>query len=420
MTTKEKFSGYIVAVAAFLIMFMHQGAIGSIGVFLPHIASGNNLELGSVSLLVSYATISAAVVGIVIAPTLMKKITPKWLLFICSFVIPAHYILFSFGSQLWHYYLGGVIAGICMALGTTAAVTNIIGQWFITKRAAVLGLVIGGAGFGTAVFQAVGGALISAFDFRLAYQIMAIVICVVGVLANLFFIRTPDKVGQKALGWDTVDAGAGTSGGATAGVTLSETLRSPAFYLIFVGIVVGSMAWVGFKTYLASMLGNYGYSTVAASNYSTFMNAFAALMVMAGGMLAQKMGNKVYVTFLYVACIVGCVLIYVGGPSIGTVLLILAILFAACSNCSISSLPGTICTEAFGYKEYGRIVIYLMSASYLGQALPSFVVKGFLAAGWAWHNIYLFFGGCALVALVLCLLGWQMAPFRKMKKEMQQ
>ena len=415
MEKNTKFSGYKIAVACFVIMFVHMGALGCMGVFMPHIASNNGLEIGRLSLMVSLATGAAAVASIVLAAPLMKLLTPKWLIFVISFFIAGHFIGFSFSRTYAQNYICGTIGGVCIALGTTGAISNILGEWFIEKRAAVIGIVVGGASFGTAVFQAIGGVLIDSIGYRTTYQIMAAFVFVIAIVVNLCFVRTPKQLGQKPLGWREDSTGQ-ASEAVTGGVTLSQAVRSPAFYLIFVGVVFGGVAWTGFKTFMTTMLLQYGYSTIVSANYSAFMNAMAAVMIIAGGFLAQKMGNVAYMVFLYATCFVGCLIIFLTGSSISTILLCVAIILGASSTCSVSALPPTICTEAFGNKDYGRIIVFVLAAGYAGQALSSIIANGLLGKGWTWNMIYMAFGVCAVAALVFYLIGRSIAPYRRTMK----
>ncbi|MDR1486556.1 MAG: MFS transporter [Deltaproteobacteria bacterium] len=421
MSEVKKFRGNIVAGACFFIMFMHLGAIGSIGVFLSPIAEGNGWKVGDVAILITWATATAAIVGFVAAAPIIKALTPKWSLFVSTILCAGHYYWLSVGTHLIEYYLAAAIAGLVIALGTSAAVGNIIGQWFIAKRASMIGLVFGGAAFGTAVWQSVGGILIKTYGYRSTYAIMGTVLLIVALLANLLFITTPDKVGQKALGADQAADKAAAPGkpaqsAVVEGLTLKESLRTTSFYLLFIGVLLVAGAWTGCKSYLAPILrGEYGMDYNMSSQYTSIMNLVAAATVIIGGFIAQKLGNKVYLCFLVGLMSIGAIVILMNPGTISIAVLILALILLAWGNPSQSAMPPTVTTQAFGNKEYGKIMVYLLSAVYIGQAILPILVKIILARGYSLHDTFYFFLGAGLIGLVLMILGMQASPLRNVK-----
>ncbi|MDR1487008.1 MAG: MFS transporter [Deltaproteobacteria bacterium] len=421
MSEVKKFRGNIVAAACFVIMFMHLGAIGSIGIFLSPIAEGNGWKVGDVAILITWATATAAIVGFVAAAPIIKALTPKWSLFISSIVCASHYYWYSVGTHLIEYYLAAAVAGLVIACGTSAAIGNVIGQWFIAKRASMIGLVFGGAAFGTAVWQSVGGILIKNYGYRSTYVIMGTVLLVVSILTNLLFITSPEKVGQKALGADQVvdkapAAGKPAQSTVVAGLTLKESLRTVSFYLIFIGVLLVAGAWTGCKSYLAPLLrGEYGMDYNMSSQYTSIMNLVAAATVIIGGFIAQKLGNKVYLCFLVGLMTIGAIIILMNPGTISIAILIVALILLAWGNPSQSAMPPTVTTHTFGNKEYGKIIVYLMSAVYIGQAILPILVKAILARGMTLHDTFYFFVASGIVGLVLMILGMQTSPLRRTK-----
>lgn len=417
-TESRKFSGYRVAIACFIVMFMNMGALGTFGVFLAPIAQGNGFEIGALGIMLTFATGAAAIIGLFFAAPLIKKIGPKNCLIIAGISIPLHYFIYSVGNQLWHYYLGAAIGGSMIVLGTTAVISNIIGQWFIEKRASVLGIVIGGSSIGTALWMSIAGYLMTLYGYRSSYQILAVAVLIISLGTTILFITTPEKVGQKALGADGTASLGGTSTGnaAISGLSFQEVLKTSSFYLIFIGIFVSGLCFIGVKSYTAALLKSYGYTVIQASNSAAIMALIGGAAMIAGGFIAQKFGSKIYLTIILLSLLTSGLVYGVTGSNIGGATLYIALLFAGLSFPIAYSMVPTVTAEVFGNKDYGKIIIYLLSAIYVGQALTGLIVAALLPAGVSLSTIFLFFGIGGFLGFGLIVAGFATSPYLRQKK----
>ena len=201
MKTDERFSGYRVLIGCFLVMFVHLGMLSSLGIFIPRMVPDLNETLGRVSLMTSFATIVAFVMSF-ITPKLLHKFSARVLLGVASVLCGIHFIMYGMAQNVYVLWAGASLGGVVLGCGTNAVIGTIISSWFIRKRSAIIGYVFGGAALGGAAVQFLGGRMIHAVGWRETYILLGVIGFAIALIANLLFIRDPQKLGQKPLGWE--------------------------------------------------------------------------------------------------------------------------------------------------------------------------------------------------------------------------
>ena len=407
MKTKEKFSGYKVAFGCFLIMFVHLGVLQSMGVFLPHLSNDLNIPMSQASLVVTFATTSAFLCSLV-ATRVISKLTPKWTLLMATLICAGHYVLFSFTTGVAVVWLGGVLGGFVMGFGTNVVAAGIISEWFIEKRATVLGAVFGGAGFGGAITILIAGYLIEQFGWRTSYLILAAAILVIGLSVNFLLIKTPEELNQKPLGWEKEEAKISE---AQEGVTYDEAKKSTTFKLWWVALALAAMLYGSYTSFGPTFWQSEGMSHIQSSNYISLLALLGAGLAMISGSLADKFGEKLYVMYPIISFIIGTVLLILF-PNSSSLITIVTIVLIAISYPTSAAYPATITPAGFGNKDYAKIQGQLMAATYFGKALYPIILgqsdkfTGSMKTGFI---ILIVFG---LIAMALFLLGFKKAPIK--------
>lgn len=414
----SKFSGYKVAFGCFLVMFIHLGMLSSVGVFIPRIAEGLNVPVGRVSLMVTFAMIVAFLMSFV-TPRMLQKFNPRVLMYIASFFAVGHYLMFAFAPNVYVVWLAAALGGITLGFGTNAVCAAVLGAWFIRNRASIVGIVFGGAAVGAAVFQFIGGITIAAVGWRTAYIIIGVAGAAIALLANILFVRDdPEKLGQKALGWDDIQETATAADNAQTvvqGVTATEAMKTASFWLLFVGVVVGGFLITGFQSFAPAFWQENGMEAVRSASYLSLYSLLGCLGVMLAGVIADKFGNKGFLTIILLAYVLGlfCATRYATNQSV--ILVLLTCILVAISYPASTSIPATVTTGAFGNKDYAKIVAYLMAALYLGKCLVSPVMSAIAAKTGGLMGGFIALIIFGIITWVLCMLGLITAPVNKMK-----
>jgi MFS family permease len=150
-------------------------------------------------------------------------------------------LLFGYSqiSSLTHYFAFYILYGVCITLGGMVSCIYVLTRWFRKKLGLAIGLFLIASSLGGALFPPLAGNFIKTMGWQTAMQYMA-AISVLFLALPLVFIRNQPSDMSLFPDGDTGDTAttAATISAAT-GVTLSETLRSPNFYLLLV--LTGSM-----------------------------------------------------------------------------------------------------------------------------------------------------------------------------------
>ncbi len=127
------FYGYILVIAALVIITLNYGARFSFGIFFKPVLN----EFGWTRALTSGAFTASMLFQAVASPLLGRlndKFGPRWVLTLCGFLLGVGYLLMSQVTGLWHLYLFyGVIVGTGMG-GSFVASLSTIARWFLREE----------------------------------------------------------------------------------------------------------------------------------------------------------------------------------------------------------------------------------------------------------------------------------------------
>jgi MFS family permease len=443
----DKFSGYKVAVATGAIMCMYQGALGSFAVFIRPISESNGFPIGGTMLCVTFSTVVGAVLSF-FAPPVIRRLRPRWCLVIATVSCGAHYWGFAFSHSLWLYWFWASVSALVVVFGTQAVIGSIVAAWFIEKRSTVLGFVFAAPALGTATWQIVAGLLITRWGYRTAYMIMGASLVAIALLINLCFMRMPEQLGQKPLGWEravepqsgageapkgagaATCAGAGADTGAVAitvastgagtaaladGVTVSAARKTVTFWLIFAGLMLSPMSVGGNNSNVATYLTGEGMSVIQASRYTSLIALSGSASTALSGFISQKMGAKVYVYYIHIAFILGTAVLLLNA-ALRPPMIIAAVLLYALAAPIGSAMSPTVNSYAFGDKDYANMLAAMAPAMFLGGAACPALTAAMLQAGASLKLVYVVFACCNLAGLILITSGLATSPYLKIKR----
>ena len=159
---------------------------------------------------------------------------------------------------------------------------------------------LGNAG-GVIVMAPLVQLVISAWDWRAAWVMLAGVMLVVGALpAFLLVRRQPEDLGLRVDGdgiWSPTGSSEASGPGPDAG--FSTVLRAPSFWLILLSLFLAATATSGIGLHLVPHLTQQGLSAGAAVIAISVMSVSGALAALACGFLADKTRPKLLLIMGY-------------------------------------------------------------------------------------------------------------------------
>ena len=418
VNSEKKFFGYKAAVGAFLVMFVNLGACTTLGIFLTSLSEYSGWDLGMVGYVGTVNTIGNVVLSIV-AVKALSKLGARTTMLISVLACAIHVHLYTFAtpganiSSLVFYYLAGFMASFSITFGTHAVCSSVIADWFVEKREQISGVVFSGAGFGAAIWVFAAGQLFKVVDFKGCYRILSIFILAIGLFSVICLIKDPKKLGQKPLGWDKASTDSTGESVEVPGVSKSEALRSPAFWVLAAALLFVCMSGSAYMSYAPSWWQTNGLDATAAANWNAIYLVISGAVLLAVGKVFAKTGPKAFTVIVCAAFVaaMACMVALNGHPA--TLILVGCVVFAALAYPLNASIPGLIGQSVFGGRDFAAISATLMTGVYIGQALTAPVMNAFLATEGGMGAAWIFFGATALVGMVLIIISISISPMKK-------
>lgn len=416
MAENKKFFGYKAAIGAFLVIFANLGACTTLGTFLASLASYSEHSLGAVGQIGTVNTICNVVLSVV-AIKALGKLGPQKTMLISIIACALHMQFYTFVTpganvqSLVFMYIAGGLASFSITFGTHAVCSSLIAEWFVEKRAQITGYVLSGAGIGAAAWVFLAGQLFKVTDYKNCYRIMSVLVLIIGVAAVLFLIKTPDKMGQKPLGWkNQCDSNAEEA--EIPGVSYKDALKSKSFKVLVVALLFSTVGGTAYLSYAPSWWQMNGMSATGAANWNAIYLLLAGALLLLAGTISSKLGTNGFVIYVCIAFILTFICMILWPISGAAYLMVLTVIFAAAAYPVCASIPSFVGTAAFGPREFGQISATLMIAVYIGQAIASPVMAailktdGGMALGWK------VFAVTTAVGMVLLLLALKLSPMK--------
>jgi MFS family permease len=229
------FYGWVVVGAGFIVGLTTYGVRYSFGVFFKSIESEFYLTRTAVSGIFSLHMVVASVCS-VLGGWALDKYGPRKLMFLMGIFAGLSLFLTSKAGTWWHLYLS---YSLLLGFGTGpvfTAVNATVSRWFDKKRGFALGISGGGNAAGTLVMAPFTSYLISTFDWRTAFVVLAgIALLVVSSLSFLLIKRPgdigllPDGIRPESARQDIHEGNGRTH---ADGLSLTEALRTGNFWYL--------------------------------------------------------------------------------------------------------------------------------------------------------------------------------------------
>jgi MFS family permease len=179
--------------------------------------------------------------------------------------------LLSYVSSLMNFYILYLFLGVGLGGIGPTTVGKVISQWFVAKRGRAMGVALVGAGGGGLVLVPLTGFLIETFDWRIAYQGLA-VLALGGMLPLVWFFlaNTPAEKGLTPLGAQgqaaAVNGVREAEEGQQAGDwTLKAALSTSTFWLLGIAFCLGLTAALAIAAHQVALLQDAGLTLEFAS-----------------------------------------------------------------------------------------------------------------------------------------------------------
>ena len=254
------FYGWKIVGAAFLSRFSFASGNASVlGLFFTPLNSEFGWSRTAISAVLSLARLFEGLTSPLLGP-IIDRYGPRIPMVIGGILLSLGFVGLSLMANLWQFYL---IRGVLMAAGfalTGMLVTNTaVSNWFIRRRGRAIATTGMGTNTGMLIIAPVTVGIIAVWGWQTAWLFFAVLAWIVVVIPSAILMRRrPEDIGLQPDGDLPPDSKApndpsrrGTTAAREAIWSRREVMRTPAFWLLIIGISSSMLAFQGVNISIA-------------------------------------------------------------------------------------------------------------------------------------------------------------------------
>ena len=399
-------------IGAMIALFANMGINSTFSIFLPSFMEEWGAEnMATIALSATFGCIMTFICSTFLFGTLLKKIEPRVIFVICGILAVAYCLICSFASAIWMIIVAGLFGGINLAFGThamgVATITPYFGNYG-AKVSTIIALVLASASVGATAFSFLPGALLGVMAWRQVYLVIMAIVLVCNIVA--FFIIPKQQMSEAGAAAGAAQAQAAEIPGLTKG----QALKTPSFWLVFLGILFLSISYLGISTYMPSLLTTYGMAQSTASAMQGIMQGVGILFVFLGGAITNKLGIKGLILLTAVPLVAGALVYALVYPNLAVVWLAVICSVLCVTGAMTSNICPVITATLFGNKDLNSInPIFSGGAFWGGAALATQVIGRVVTATGSFSKGYITAAAICVVGTALLFLALAASPMKK-------
>ena len=391
------FYGYIVALAAFLIMVIAYGTFYCFGVFFKPVLIEFGWTRAATSGAYSLCCLLYGFLAIGVG-RLNDRFGPRIVMTGCGLFLASGYLLMSQINAIWQLYLFyGVILGIGLS-GMYVPLASTIPRWFVKRRGLMTGIVLAGVGVGTMVMPPLANWLNSSYGWRASYTIIGIIVLVLVILAVQFLKRDPSQLGLSAYGESEVKENRlGVEGG---GFSLQMAIHTRRFWMLYAMFLCFGLSVQAITVHIVPHATDLEISAASAANILAIIGGVSIVGRIMIGSASDRIGNKLAVTTCFILMSVALLWLLV------TKELWMFYLFAVVFGFAYggwAALISLMVAELFGLSSLGVILGAVTFGLTIGEAIGPTLAGRIFDITSSYQLAFLICVGLSIIAIILAL-----------------
>jgi OFA family oxalate/formate antiporter-like MFS transporter len=336
--------------------------------------------------------------SLLLAGKLQDRFGPFWISATGSVLVSLSFILFAYTYSLYSlFFFYGVLGGAGLGFGF-GTVVPVMAKWFPDRTGLAIGLALLGFGGGSAIFGSFANlVLFPRFGWRTSCLILSEIFLVMTMTAA-FLLKNPGASRQPTNNISVLSAKTSRHQ-----FTPGEVLRTPAFYLLWLGFGLGSTAGLMVISQLIPFANSQGISSATLATLGLVVGAFGNVSGrVLSGWLSDIMGrlNTLRVV-LAMSCVAMPSLYWVGAHLTALYVLIYFVYFSYGAQASV--IPTTV-SDFWGTRHagtnYGSLFTAWGFAGILGPTIGGVLFDRYRNYGVAFYTA----AALAVVALICMLI----------------
>ncbi len=394
--THERFDGYRIVAAGFVIQGVIIGAMFAYGVFFRELEA----EFGWSRTMISGASsLSFVVMGVlaIVAGKLNDKIGPRILITASALCFGIGYGAMSRLQAPWELFLFyGLLAGIGYSTHDVVTLSTIT-RWFVRRRGAMTGVVKVGTGVGQLLVPVIAAALIAAFGWRNAAFIIGAASMLILLVVAQLMRRDPRSMGQHPDGVAIEGARAPTGAGET-GMSVAEAAGTRQFWILCAAQLTIFFCLLTVMIHIVPHATDLGIApAVAATILSTIGGASIAGRLTIG-MLADRLGGRRSLGVSFLILLASFLLLQ--SAETAWMLFLFALIYGFAHGGFFTVMSPTL-AEFFGTGSHGVIFGIVLFCGTIGGAAGPLLAGTLFDTTGSYETVFLILTGFCLMGLIL-------------------
>lgn len=294
------FYGWIVVGLGFFGAFFGIGLTWAAGLFAVPMQD----EMGWSRSAFFFAVSLRGWIGIVVSPLmgsfLDRKDGPRTLMLIGGLLNSLTLAAVSQVHEQWQFaLLFGVVGGVAQTVQSGISVA-IVPKWFIKRRGFAVAVSTTGGGLAAFVMPTLISVLNSSVGWRDSWIVLGVLACVFATIPVLLLQRQPEDIGLLPDGEQAASPGMpGTARVPEArSFTLGEALHTNTFWLLMIGVSIGSLANNGIPANMANIFVDRGFTLELAAGALTLYGVGSITTKFVVGWIANRVHIRTLLIWL--------------------------------------------------------------------------------------------------------------------------
>jgi MFS family permease len=272
---------FILGISA-LVAFIANGIRLSYGVFTIPLEQAFSFTRSQAILPYAFSMIVSGVAQ-PFAGILMDARGPRRAIVISVVLLALGFIVAASSQNLWQLTLGyGLLVGVAGSGLAVTAFSLLINRWFKEQRGKALGLAIAGIPLGIMVFSPLTAALISYFDWKGTFLILAAVMLLIVFPISWLFVREPDEIENVAAKM--------SPRGLFFDSEVWQAVKAKPYWMLIVKYFGCGFSAVLLSGHLPAIAIEHGFSAQEGATALGLLGAGGAVGVVLGGLASDRFG----------------------------------------------------------------------------------------------------------------------------------
>ena len=394
--THERFDGYRIVAAGFVIQGVVIGAMFAYGVFFRELEA----EFGWSRTMISGASsLSFVVMGVlaIVAGKLNDKIGPRILITASALCFGIGYGAMSRLQAPWELFLFyGLLAGIGYSTHDVVTLSTIT-RWFVRRRGAMTGVVKVGTGVGQLLVPVIAAALIAAFGWRNAAFIIGAASMLILLVVAQLMRRDPRSMGQHPDGVAIEGARAPTGAGET-GMSVAEAAGTRQFWILCAVQLTIFFCLLTVMIHIVPHATDLGIAPAVAATILSAIGGASIAGRLTIGMLADRLGGRRSLGLSFLILLASFVLLQSAETT--WMLFLFALVYGFAHGGFFTVMSPTL-AEFFGTGSHGVIFGIVLFCGTIGGAAGPLLAGTLFDTTGSYETVFLILTGFCLMGLIL-------------------